>query len=986
MYSPPHRVKSDHANKSVKGENSMKQCGKKFLVTGLILSLILSLCPFSPSASTAKAAEDKGIVLVYGRIEGAQHWTKDNIYYILTDGSLISPVIIGDLTIDPGTTICLGQGNTSHGQIHDTDVFSCASLRILYGSLTAKGTKDEPIIFQTDKNDTSWGNIILDTQIEDDTKRSCRSATFEYCQFMDGGENIGDSGVIVPDSTSDQENESFSLTVDHCLFNSDGVTTAKTAAGKDLVNGTSAICFPSMDRKLDIKVTNSTFRSMGHALSSQTGYDYHPDLSCLIEGNNFETDGYYENSISEGMSYIDWAGNATIRNNIFHNTTGSELLGPACTLKGGCSTYEIEGNQFIGNPDTSGELANQYAPVKVTIGANVNSDTAKKTYAANTCNYGADVGKYAEVVKCTPKQPDTITHSTGYLGQIKGLCYRMQNPAIDYNRTVTIAPGQTCYLVSGIDVNSTGKLIAKGTKSAPIRFIGQNSTFSDRIALNASWTDGDYADESAATVFENCIFEKKITILPTLVEINGKPDKDLPTTLYMKDCQMKDVARGITINLRNWADNRSLASRIQLQNVSITGNGEQSESDDYGISFWTSYTPDTANLVDISHCQISGFTNGTGISAYLTSYGSNQDSAADITNQLTLNHLTVTGCANGIRYSGSVLPAIKNSIFAVNDNTLSLSGNSAESRKGTDITYSCVYNKKANDPLGDYGTGCISKDPCFADASAGDFHLKSTAGRWNGSSWVKDKVTSPCIDAGDPSASYADEPSPNGNRVNLGVYGNTAEASKSGPGSSDNPSDNTPSDTKPSPDPVPATPGSTTTPGTSQTPGSSQTSGGSQNTGTATTQSDADKTVKKGSVLKIKQASYKVSDAKKKTLSYQAPAKKSVTAVTIPDKVKVNGQTYTVTSVSKNAFKGSKKLKKVTIGKHVTKIEAKAFYGCRSLKTIVVKSPKIKSVGAKAFQGIYKKAVFKVPAKKKKAYKKLFNKKTGIKKSMKFKA
>lgn len=964
----------------------MKQCGKKFLVTGLILSLILSLCPLSLSASTTKAAADKGIVLIYGRIEGSQHWTKDNIYYILTDGSLISPVIIGDLTIDPGTTICLGQGNTSHGQIDNIDVFSSASLRILYGSLTAKGTEEEPIIFKTDKNDTSWGNIILDTQIEDDTKRSCRSATFEYCQFIDGGENIADSGVIAPGGTSDQKDDRFSLTVDHCLFNSDGVTTAKKADGKDLVNGTSAICFPTMDRKLDIKITNSTFRSMGHALATQTGYDYPENLSCLVEGNHFETNGYYENSISEGMSYIDWAANAVIRNNIFHNTTGSELLGPACTLKGGYATYEVEGNQFIGNPDTTGDLANQYAPVKVTIGANVNSDTTK-TYAANTCNYGADVGKYAEVVKCTPKQPDTITRSTGYLGQIKGLCYRMQEPAIDYNRTVTIAPGQTCYLISGIEVNSTGKLIAKGTKSAPIRFIGQNGPiYSDTINLNASWAGGDYADESAATIFENCIFENKASILASLVEIDGKPSKDLPTTLYMKDCQMNDVARGITVNLRNWADNRTLASRIQLQNVSITGKGEQSDSDDYGISFWASYTPDTDNLIDISHCQISGFTNGTGISAHLTSDGSNENSAKDITSQLTLNHLTVTGCANGIRYSGSVLPSIKNSIFANNDTTLSFSGSSAENRKGTDITYSCVYNKKANDSLSDYGTGCISKDPCFADSSAGDFHLKSTAGRWNGSSWVKDKVTSPCIDAGDPSASYADEPSPNGNRVNLGSYGNTAEASKSGSGSSDNSSDNTPSDTKPSPAPGPATPGSTTTPGISQTPDSSQTSGGRLNTGTATAQSDADKTVKKGSVLKVKQASYKVSDTKKKTLSYQAPAKKNVTAVTIPDKVKINGQTYTVTSVSKNAFKGSKKLKKITIGKHVTKIEAKAFYGCRSLKTIVVKSPKIKSVGAKAFQGIYKKAVFKVPAKKKKAYKKLFNKKTGIKKSMKFKA
>ena len=60
-----------------------------------------------------------------------------------------------------------------------------------------------------------------------------------------------------------------------------------------------------------------------------------------------------------------------------------------------------------------------------------------------------------------------------------------------------------------------------------------------------------------------------------MVEIDGQPSKDLPTTLYMKDCQMNDVARGITVNLRNWADNRTLASRIQLQNVSITGKGEQ---------------------------------------------------------------------------------------------------------------------------------------------------------------------------------------------------------------------------------------------------------------------------------------------------------------------------------------------------------------------------------------------------------------------------
>jgi hypothetical protein len=40
---------------------------------------------------------------------------------------------------------------------------------------------------------------------------------------------------------------------------------------------------------------------------------------------------------------------------------------------------------------------------------------------------------------------------------------------------------------------------------------------------------------------------------------------------------------------------------------------------------------------------------------------------------------------------------------------------------------------------------------------------------------------SPAIDAADPAAAYANEPSPNGSRANMGVYGNTAEASKSNP-------------------------------------------------------------------------------------------------------------------------------------------------------------------------------------------------------------
>ena len=163
----------------------------------------------------AESADEKNTVLVYGRIEGSQHWTKDNIYYIITDSTLFDPVIIGDLTIDPGTTICFGQGNTSHGKIDQTDVKSASGLRILYGSLTAKGTAEEPIIFKNDTNDENWAGIIFDTQIEEDTERTCEDATFEYCQFINGGEYLASDveGMLSVDSTSDETDRNFNLTV-----------------------------------------------------------------------------------------------------------------------------------------------------------------------------------------------------------------------------------------------------------------------------------------------------------------------------------------------------------------------------------------------------------------------------------------------------------------------------------------------------------------------------------------------------------------------------------------------------------------------------------------------------------------------------------------------------------------------------------------------------------------------------------------------------
>ena len=112
------------------------------------------------------------------------------------------------------------------------------------------------------------------------------------------------------------------------------------------------------------------------------------------------------------------------------------------------------------------------------------------------------------------------------------------------------------------------------------------------------------------------------------------------------------------------------------------------------------------------------------------------------------------------------------------------------------VTYSDVRGGHA-------GEGNIDIDPCFvslgqwsdpnnggapataADPNAvwvaGDYHLRSQAGHWDRQTetWVRDSETSPCIDAGNPAQPFSLEPFPNGGIINLGAYGDTAEASKS---------------------------------------------------------------------------------------------------------------------------------------------------------------------------------------------------------------
>ena len=77
----------------------------------------------------------------------------------------------------------------------------------------------------------------------------------------------------------------------------------------------------------------------------------------------------------------------------------------------------------------------------------------------------------------------------------------------------------------------------------------------------------------------------------------------------------------------------------------------------------------------------------------------------------------------------------------------------------------------------------LETDPLWNNTSAGveDFHPQSAQGRWQDGLWVNDAETSPTVNTGDPGEPYTAETMPDGLRVNMGSYGNTAEASRADP-------------------------------------------------------------------------------------------------------------------------------------------------------------------------------------------------------------
>ncbi|MFQ7615429.1 MAG: leucine-rich repeat protein [Roseburia faecis] len=170
---------------------------------------------------------------------------------------------------------------------------------------------------------------------------------------------------------------------------------------------------------------------------------------------------------------------------------------------------------------------------------------------------------------------------------------------------------------------------------------------------------------------------------------------------------------------------------------------------------------------------------------------------------------------------------------------------------------------------------------------------------------------------------------------------------------------------------TPETP-STPAPGTPSTPAPETPS-------TPAPETPAVKTPKKGDIVTDdkKTGSYIITSSEKKEVAYKAPANKNAKTITIPATIKVKGVTYKVTKIADNSFKNNNKITKITIGENIVSIGKNAFYGCKKLKTITIRSKKLtsKTVSKNAFKGLTKITTIKVPKNKLTAYKKLLKKK-----------
>jgi parallel beta-helix repeat protein len=445
-------------------------------------------------------------------------------------------------------------------------------------------------------------------------------------------------------------------------------------------------------------------------------------------------------------------------------------------------------------------VPSQYPTIQSAINAAVDGDTVIVAPGTYTGDGNRDIdflGKAITVRSADPNDPNivaaTIIDCNGTAKELHhGFCFKNGEDSYSILDGLTITNGYGMVLPAGY------------TEGGGIACIGSSPTISNcRITGNTAADSGGgiYCQDSNPTII-SC------TIIGNSANYGGGAIGCYKSSPEISDCTIADNSAGFGGCI--FCNGESSPT---ITNCTITGNSASRGGG--GI-----YCDQSSSII-ITNCIISGNSTvryGGGIYCYdsntiITSCAIIGNTAREgggifgcdgpITN-CTIAENSVAGCSSRGGGLASCDGPIINCTIADNSAEYYGGGLTVGRKPFSPIKNCIIWNNWPDQIYGDYipvaitysdiqggypGLGNIDTDPCFVDADANDYHLKSEGWSWDTkrSCWTYDDVTSRCIDAGNPGSPLDDEllavPRDPENiwgqnlRIDMGAFGGTVEAS-----------------------------------------------------------------------------------------------------------------------------------------------------------------------------------------------------------------
>jgi len=620
------------------------------------------------------------------------------------------------LTIDPGVDV----------------IFQGHYMFIIRGALSAEGTEIDSIRFTAaDTSEGWWGFRLYGSDAF-----SLFYSTVEYARAFgpSGPEHIG--GGLYCDTSSP--------VISHCRFTNNRATTGGGMGFMWYSNPTITNCLVDSNwaqwgggifadeysrvRVLNCTVTGNTGVVIGGGIRGflYCGYTI---INTLVEGNFGAGGVNLTGTIDDTIMYCD-----------FYNNEGGDLVGSVPPDAGiivttnnngdSCDIYYniFENPQYYSTIGDSAYFLTSNSPC---------IDAGDPAFALDPDSTIADIGAFYY------HQTETIVPG----GNVSGTWTALESPYL-IDGEITIAEDDTLIIEPGVDVIFQGhyKLIVNG-------WLFAEGTETDSILFTAAdtsegWDDIRFVDAPDSSILKFCTLQYSSNHSASIYEVGGGVSC-CNSNIAMTNCTLRNNTSSLGGAIG------SITSGLYIEGCVIVDNSSYGSysSAGGGISIHAS------NLV-IERTLIHGNTtwwHGGWICADFST-------------------VTITGCTitenDGGTEAGGYYAYDSNSTLLNNIIWANLGDQIVVNIGSSLITY---CNVQGSWP----GTGNIDEDPLFVDPANGDYHLQSVFGSYHGGAWLPDLNHSPCIDAGDPVSPFSLEPEPNGGIVNMGVYGNTEQASKS---------------------------------------------------------------------------------------------------------------------------------------------------------------------------------------------------------------